>query len=425
MSEEFGIWGATAPAAPAAPQLEGALECEIAIVGAGYTGLSTALHLAERGTVAVVLEAHEPGYGASGRNTGWLEPNWWLKTPAQIEAMFGAERGRALTRWVSQGPALLDAWIDRYGMSIGIERGGMMLATDDPRKAAAFEAEARQWQAAGVDHQFLDAPAIARHVATDRYLGALFLRTGATLDPLALSRELARACIGRGVRLFCRSPVARIERSEGHWRLEVRGHTVRCRQLVLATDAYTGALWPALARAYAKWEIAVVASEPYAPLGSLLPTRVAFADMDLSSLFTVRGAAGRLVASTFAPLGRSMSASEVAGPYARKFAQVFAGAPLPQWRYVHFGTVGVSRDMMPHLAAIGPQAWTAFGYSGTGINLALLLGGELARLVETDSADAASFPVTRLEPFALRTLVGWGLRYLHAPLSRALVARRT
>ncbi|HET9475483.1 MAG TPA: FAD-dependent oxidoreductase, partial [Steroidobacteraceae bacterium] len=76
---EFGIWGASAPAAPDLPHLEGPLDCETAIVGAGYTGLSTALHLAERGESCAVIEAREPGWGASGRNTGWLEPHWWLK----------------------------------------------------------------------------------------------------------------------------------------------------------------------------------------------------------------------------------------------------------------------------------------------------------------------------------------------------------
>jgi glycine/D-amino acid oxidase-like deaminating enzyme len=206
VSEEFGVWGASAEAAPALPKLTADHECDVVVIGAGYTGLSTALHLAEAGQPCTVIEAHEPCSGASGRNTGWLEPNWWLKKPSDIGALFGAERGTELTRWVSSGPRLLDDWIARYALRTQIERGGLVLATDQPAKAAALEAEAREWNAAGIDHAYLDAAGVRRHIPSDRYQGALFLHNGATLNPLALSRELARACLEGGCSLFGNTP---------------------------------------------------------------------------------------------------------------------------------------------------------------------------------------------------------------------------
>ena len=424
MNEEFGVWGASAPAASALPQLTADHECDVALIGAGYTGLSTALHLAEAGRPCTVIEAHEPGWGASGRNTGWLEPNWWLKKPSDIGNLFGAERGTELTRWVSSGPRLLDDWIARYALRTEIERRGLVLATDQPEKAAALEAEAREWNAAGIDHAYLDAAAVRRHIPSDRYKGALFLHNGATLNPLALSRELARACLERGVKLFGNTPAHAIAREGALWRVSTRGGTVRARRLVLATDAYTRDLWPALGESFASWHVAVIASEPYAGLDEILPQGSAFADLDLGNVFTLRKAhGGRLVTSTFAPVRRSLAAPAVAEPFMRKFRKVFPGRLPPRWQYVHFGEIGLSRDMLPRLAQIGPSAWTAYGYSGTGINLALLLGGELARLTETDDARASRFPVTRLEPLAMRRLIGWGLRYVHAPLARGLISR--
>jgi glycine/D-amino acid oxidase-like deaminating enzyme len=421
--EEFGVWGLAAPA-PAIPTLEGSLDAEIVIVGAGYTGLSTALHLAQRGLNCVVVEGREPGWGASGRNTGWLEPNWWLKRPSDIAKLFGAELGAELTRWVASGPQLLARWCERYGLEIELDRRGLLMATDVPAKAQALEAEAAEWQAAGIRYDFLDGVGVSAHIATNRYRGGLLLHDGCVLNPLALSRELARACLQSGVRIFGHTPVTSISREGSRWSLHTARGTVHGRRLVLATDAYTGKLWPALEKAYATWRLGVIASEPYEPLKQLLPLGTAVADLALGNVFTLRSAGGgRLVTSIFAPVGSSMSPARFAEPFMRKFRRVFPSAPQPRWQYAHQGDVGLSRDMMPRLCAIGPQAWTAYGYSGTGINLSLLMGGQLAALAETDDPKSALFPVTALEPLALRGLIGWGLRYLHAPLSRGLISR--
>lgn len=425
MNREFGVWAVSAPPSAPLETLDGDHECDVAIIGAGYTGLSTALHLAENGTKCItVLEAHEPGWGASGRNTGWLEPNWWMQTPSSIAAKFGPDLGAELTRWVATGPALLDSWIARYELRTEIDRRGFILVTDQAAKAAALAREASEWNAAGIPHEYLDAAEIRGHVAADRYVGGIHLHGSATLNPLALSRELARACLSRGTAIFGNTPAHSIAREGNQWRITTPRGTVRARTLVLATDAYTRGLWPALAQTLITWHLAVIASEPYPGLSQLLLSGAAVGDLNLANVFTLRRADGeRLVTSTFAPVRRSMSTATIAEPFMRKFRKVFPEAPPPKWQHVHFGEVGLSRDMLPRIAKIGPQAWTAYGYSGTGINLALLLGGELARLVEADDPRASRFPVTSLEPLKLRKLIGWGLQHVHAPVSRSLISR--
>src|SRR6201990_1170649 len=93
------LWAATAPKAPSTRPLEGNVTADVVVIGAGYCGLSTALHLAERGIRAVVLEAHEPGWGGSGRNGGQVIPG--LKyDPDELEDKFGPERGRRLVALV-------------------------------------------------------------------------------------------------------------------------------------------------------------------------------------------------------------------------------------------------------------------------------------------------------------------------------------
>jgi glycine/D-amino acid oxidase-like deaminating enzyme len=419
---EFGVWSVSAPALPPLPRLDGPIESEVAIIGAGYTGLSTALHLAEAGTPAVLLEAGEPGSGASGRTTGWLEPNWWLATPRSIAAMHGAQRGAELSRWVASGPKLLKRWVTEYRLEIEPEQSGILLATSGAAKAQALESEARDWQALGVDNDYLDGAAVAQHVPTRRYCGGLLLREGTTVNPLALSRELARACLLRNTRLFVESPVKRIVREHAAWRLETPRGRVRCNRLVLATDAYTRDLWPALTAAFATWQVAVIASKTGAGVRDLLPRNAAFGDLSLGNLFTLRSARGdRLVSSTFAPLWRrSRNAALLAQPFMRKFRSVFPDGPAPTWQYAHFGEIGLSRDMLPRLCAIGPDAWTAYGYSGTGMNLALLLGGELAALAQ---AGETVFPVTSLAPRRGRALTSFVLNCVYAPIARHLTSR--
>ena len=168
--------------------------------------------------------------------------------------------------------------------------------------------------------------------------------------------------------------------------------------------------------------MAVVASTPYAELGRLLPRGHAFADLGLANVFTLRKAAGRLVTSTLAPVRRGLRAGNVAAPFARKFARVFPQLPPPRWEFRHYGEIGISRDMMVRLCAIGPDAWTVYGYSGTGMNMALLLGGQLAALAGRGTQSVPEFPVTPFAPLAARAAVSCGLRFVHAPLVRHVVS---
>jgi glycine/D-amino acid oxidase-like deaminating enzyme len=410
------------------------LSAEVAVVGAGFTGLSTALHLAYEGIPTVLLEAGVPGAGASGRNAGWMQPDWWMKEPKQVIAAFGAELAERLTHWVAGGPRLLESWIERFAMSIEFRRSGFVLATNQARKAQALAAIAPAWSRLGLALEYLDAAEVRKHVATDRYCGGILLRDGATVNPLALSRELARVCVEQGVQLFANTPVIAIRRAGARWQLITPSGEASARRLVLATDAYTRALYPALTRALVHWRLAIVASEPYPALRDLLLTGRPFADLAMGNMFTLRGSAGagsgtpgfqadHLVTSTFAPVRRGLTPAQVAEPFMRKFRRVFSAFPPPNWRYLHYGEVGVSRSMLLRLCSIGEQAWTAYGYSGHGVNNSLLMGGELARLAAGAAARESIFPVTQLEPLPLRRAVEVVLKYVHAPMARAVVSR--
>jgi glycine/D-amino acid oxidase-like deaminating enzyme len=424
-SGEFGVWELTAPRALETPVLEGPIDADIAIVGAGFTGLSTALHLAERGERPIIVEAAVPGFGASGRNAGWMQPDWWLKNPSSVVAEFGRERAERLTRWLATGPTRLQTWTDKYNLSIGLDPRGLLLGIESAASLQKTEPIARAWQALGINLQFVDGSEVSRQVAASRYRAGVVFADGAVLNPLALSRELARACLQQGVRIFSRSRVLKICRRERAWHLESASGYVRARRLVLATDVSTAGLWPAVSRAMATWRLAVIGSTPYPALDELLRVGRPFGEHASATLFSLRAdSAGRLVTSTFLPLsgGSRLTAVQMALPVTRRFRRVFPDLPAPDWQYVHFGDVGLSRDLLPRICAIGDDAWTAYGYSGNGVNASLLAGGELASHAAGNS-DEAVFPLTNPRTFSLRHLARFGVQCVHGPLVRALAGR--
>src|ERR1700744_4649371 len=127
MAEPFplapSLWAATAPAAPSTPPIEGDISADVVVIGAGYCGMSTALHLAERGTRVVVLEAREPGWGGSGRNGGQVIPG--LKyDPDELEEKFGPERGKRLVDFVGKSADVVFDLIGKHGMNVPHTRSG-------------------------------------------------------------------------------------------------------------------------------------------------------------------------------------------------------------------------------------------------------------------------------------------------------------
>jgi glycine/D-amino acid oxidase-like deaminating enzyme len=319
----------------------------------------------------------------------------------------------------------LQTWTDRYNLSIGLDRRGLLLGIESATSLKKTEPAARAWQSLGINLQLVDGSEVSRQVAASRYRAGVVFDDGAVLNPLALSRELARACLQQGVRIYSRSRVLKIRRCERAWHLESASGSVRARRLVLATDVSTADLWPRVSRAMATWRLAVIASTPYPALGELLRIGRPFGEHASATLFSLRAdSAGRLITSTFLPLGGGsrLSAARMAVPVTRRFRRVFPDFPVPDWQYVHFGDVGLSRDLLPRICAIGDDAWTAYGYSGNGVNASLLVGGELARHA-AGNADEAVFPLTEPREFPLRVLARFGVQCVHGPLVRAFAGQ--
>ena len=164
------LWAATAPPAPPSSPLLESIATDVLVIGGGYTGLSTALHLAERGAAVTVLEANEPGWGASGRNGGQVNPT--LKhDPDDLVRMLGAQRAEPLIDAISRSADLVFDLIDRHAIDCQPVRAGWLQLSYSDKSVPVMHARARQWERRGVRVELLDRAAVAQRVGTESFAG--------------------------------------------------------------------------------------------------------------------------------------------------------------------------------------------------------------------------------------------------------------
>jgi hypothetical protein len=208
------------------PPLDVDRTVSVAIIGGGFAGLSTALHLAERGIDAIVLEAQEPGWGASGNNGGQLNPGLKLD-PDTIEATFGADLGRRIIAFAYDTPTFTLDLIRRLGIACEARQNGTLRAAYREANAAAVEATAEQCLRRGMPVSVLDQSAVREATGTDRYVRAMLDRRGGDLQPLSYARGLVRAAIVAGAAIHGQTPATSLRREGGRWRIETPRAVVR------------------------------------------------------------------------------------------------------------------------------------------------------------------------------------------------------
>lgn len=398
------LWAATAPAATATPALEASVSTDVLVVGAGYTGLSTALHLAESGARVCVLDAHAPGWGASGRNGGQVNPT--LKyDPDDLTRIYGAKRAEPLINAVSRSADLVYNLIARHAIDCAPVRAGWLQVGYTQQAVDGMHARARQWERRGIRVEMLDRTAVAARIGTPVFAGGWLDGRAGGIQPLAYARGLARAAQGLGVQVHGDSPVVALERQGPHWiATTAQGHRVQAQQVVLGTNGYTNGLWPGLARTVLAANSFMVATRPLGPAGDgILPGGETGSTSQRLLLYFRKDAQGRLLMGGrghFADPQGPQDFSHLERAVALMFPQL---GPL-QYEYRWAGRIAVTRDFMPHLHQPAPGITMALGYNGRGIAMATSLGKHAAALVAGGSAATCPFPITPMQPIPLHGL---------------------
>jgi glycine/D-amino acid oxidase-like deaminating enzyme len=405
------LWSAITPAGAAYGHLNGAHEADFVVVGAGYLGMNTAYNLARAGAAVALVEASEPGFGASGRNTGFVVPT--LKhalSPASVVGKYGARRGEMFNAMIGGSGAHLFSVIRDNRIDCAAEQTGWLQPAHSRAALAACAAQAKEWQARGFGVELLDAGETARQTGMKDYHGAMRIPTGGQINPLAYARGLARACAENGVRIFASSPVTGIERDGAAWRVKAAGGEIRAKQVVLTTNAMVGKLCRAVDAAIVPTLSFQIATQrfPEEMQRRILPSRSPVAD-----------SRRHLFAARWSPDGRLVGGGLVyPGPFRiarakRRFEARFARF-LPELgpiraEYAWVGTVAVTLDSLPRLFDIAPGLWAPIACNGRGIALTAAFGRELGRFLAGQvTADDFVVPIVKPQPVPLRVFATLG-----------------
>ena len=403
--EVGSLWAAVTPPGVVCAPLDADIDTDTVVIGAGFTGLSTALHLRKAGVEVAVVEAAVPGWGASGRNNGQVIPTLSRPDPDDIEARHGDAGARFVLLVRDCAQTLFDL-VRTYGIEAEAEQTGWMQPVHTPGRMAIAERRVRQWSQRGAPVELLDAAQTRAMTGSQAWHGGFWNRSGGHVNPLALARGMARAAVNAGASLYVNTPALDYAHVDGRWHVRTRGGTVRARALVLATGTYTGEFSSALAPQLAHEVVPVVswqmATQPVSDAirQTVIPGRQALSDTHGELYFARFDARQRLITggAILLPFNRpDRLRVAIAARLQRLWPQLGPVRIDPVWN----GYVGMTNDFMPRFHRLGSNAWGWVGCNGRAVGLSVALGAEFAKAVCGTPDAQLAMPFTDPAPLPL------------------------
>ncbi|ACA19841.1 FAD dependent oxidoreductase [Methylobacterium sp. 4-46] len=413
------LWAARAvPAQDFAPLCDD-VQADVAVVGGGYTGLSAALALAERGERAIVLEASTVGWGASGRNGGVVSAKF--RAPFQaIAAAHGIEVARRMHAIAHDSVGTLERMIAEHDIpEAGYARVGQLKCAHTPQALASAVAD-MEWMRREIGDASvtrLTGEEVAAETGSRDFVGGVLSARAGGLHPLNYARGLARAAHARGIAIHEGSPATELRREAGGIRVATSRGSVRARQVIVATNGYSD-LTPAtepLRTRLVPFRSAILATEILSDnlRAAMLPTRRIcvetrrmmrwFRMVDGRMVYGGRGAFGRHdTAAAFADLRRAM---------VRTFPALADTPVSHQWS----GLVAMTLDALPHVGRLDDRVTFAMGYNGAGVAMSTHLGRYAAAFALGESPDVGLLGTHAFQPLpfyglrepVIRLVAGW------------------
>lgn len=409
------LWAATASPAPAYADALPASPADVVVVGAGYTGLSAALHLARRGKRVVVVEAVEPGWGGSGRNGGQIIAG--LKASiAELSDIFGPDLGARTAINMGGSADLLYGLVEQYGIDCHARRTGWVQAAHGPKPYRDIVVPRyRQWSGLGVDAKLLTREEVAAAIGSPprAYFAAWSDPRGGVLQPLSYARGLAAAAMREGAIVLARTAVTGLREDGAGWQVATSRGDLKTGQVILATNAYTGAhgdsLWPGLARAFIPVTSFQMATRPLDKrFDHLLAQGFGVTDSRRLLVYFRRDHTGRMVMGSRSPVEDNPTPDH-ARQLQRMIRYLFPELGLQAPEFVWSGKVAITKDRLPHIH-LPARGLTVFqGCNGRGVAMCTMMGKLLADIAGGTPVGEVPFPVTAPDTFALHALRKLGI----------------
>ncbi|GAB3684047.1 FAD-binding oxidoreductase [Salinisphaera aquimarina] len=399
------LWAATAEPAPEIDRLASDHTTDVVVIGGGYAGLSTALHLAEAGIQTTLVEAHQIGWGASGRSGGQVIPG--IKyDPEGMRELFGTDAGDKAAHAFGATPDHVFDLVERHYITCEATRAGWVQPAHSKLAERKALERCRQWQALGADVAPLDADQMADLLGSPAYHAGWIDRRGGSIQPLSYTRGLARACLAAGVSLYGGTAVTALRADGARWQLPTaHGPGIRARRVVLCTNGYTGDLWPGLRKSIVAANSFQIATVPLPATldATILKGGVVASDTRKLLAYWRRDQGGRLIVGGRGTFNEPSSAADF-NHLNRILARIYPQAADQPIEYRWGGRVAITQDFLPHVHQPADGLSVLIGCQGRGIGLQTAMGRWLAAYLESGQASDMPVPVTAVHQIPMHSL---------------------
>ncbi len=400
----ISLWDESAAEADIVAPLDGDITTEVAIVGGGFTGLSTALHATQLGLDCHVLEAKRIGHGGSGRNVGLVNAGLWLP-PQDVRAQLGEERGASLIELLGGGPAYVLSLIEKHQIRCEATRSGTVHAAHSAR---GYDDLARRWEAwrrLGAPVELLSRQEAAELIGSPAYHGGLLDHRAGTINPMGYVRGLARVALAAGAKISTGVTVEKLIRQGDRWTLRTNRGSVTAKYVVLGTNAYTDDLWPGLKNSFIVIHYFQLATRPLGErAGSILPGGQGLWDTGAIMFSLRRDAFGRLLVGSMGKvIGRDKGLSHRWA--SRRLRRLFPRLGDVEFEAAWHGRIAMTPDHLPRIYRLADGLYTPIGYNGRGIAPGTVFGRAMAELLAGGAETALPLPVTDLRPAPRRAVM--------------------
>ena len=402
--------------------LEGEIQADVAVLGAGYSGLSTAIHLAEKGYKVAVVEGARVGWGASGRNGGQIV-NGLNASLDTIRRRYGEEAGAFVGGLVQEGGRIIRRLVSTYGIDCDLKDGNIYAAYTAAHMKD-LEHKKALWKRYGMDdHQLLDREAMRRLVNTDAYVGGMLDTTGGHMHPLNLTLGEAKALESLGGTIYEQSPVTKVEHEADKPVIHTAKGRVTANVAVLCGNAYLGHVVPKLVSRVMPVSTQMMATEP---LGreralSLIPSDMCVEDVRYILDYFRLSADNRMIFGGGTVYGGTDPA-DVRAKLRPNMEKVFPSLKGVKIDHAWSGNFALSFSRVPQMGKIGRNTYFAHGYSGHGVTGSHLFGkilseaidGDLSRFSQFEKLPWIPFPGGRMFRAQYSTIGSWWYQFKDA-----------
>ncbi|HAW62614.1 MAG TPA: gamma-glutamylputrescine oxidoreductase [Pseudomonas sp.] len=402
-------YAATANMTKERPALQEAKQTDVCVIGAGYTGLSTALFLLEKGFSVTVLEAAKVGFGASGRNGGQIV-NSYSRDLDSIERSVDSSAAKLIGQMAFEGGRIIRERVARYNIQCDLKDGGVFAALSQ-KQMHHLEAQKALWERYGYHQlELLDEQGIKRVVASDRYIGGMLDKQGGHIHPLNLALGEAAAVESLGGVVYENSPAVRIERGKQPLIHTPTGN-VRAKFVVVAGNAYLGDLIPELAAKSMPCGTQVIATEPLDEelARSLLPQDYCVEDCNYLLDYYRLSADKRLIYGGGVVYG-ARDPADIESIIHPKMLKTFPQLAKVKIDYAWTGNFLLTLSRLPQVGRLGNNIYYSQGCSGHGVTYTHVAGKVIAEALSGQAERFDAFASLPHYPFP-------GGQRFQAPLS--------